>query len=563
MSLVVVLLGLFAFQCLGHARRATPTVDEFAHVPAGILYYETGDLSFYAKNPPLGRWLCAAPALLLRPVSPPPPEGPPTGWRPWIHGARFQRLNRDCFLDLFFLARLPGIAVGCLLGLVVFLAARRLHGRSAALVALALFSLTPSLVAHSSLATVDVLTTLTIFATSLALVGFVREPSLRHATVSGLLLGLALLSKYTALLVLLSIPVLVLALLVLDSSSRNRRRMAWLAVHLGLLLAVALVVLHAGYLFRQPFPRIDDLSPVSAFLRGLSEAGLGRIPLPVPGDFVAGFDRLKLDLEQGEFPAYLLGSWSADGFRSYFLIALAVVLPIPLLLLAAGGVLSLVLDRGRRNEELLVLVPFVVVGVMLCLFSKVNYGVRYVLPLVPFLLLLAARAIRAFSPEDRQQRLVVAVLLLWNCLSTLLVHPHPLAASNELAGGRYRLDRILLDSNLDWGQDLGELARILREEGEPSVNLAYFGHADPALYGISWKEAPRNGEAPEGLLAVSANFVHGYAYVMPSVDGETLLPVPRDAFAYLRNRRPDAVAGRSIYLYRPRVGVLPGADGSR
>jgi hypothetical protein len=200
---------------------------------------------------------------------------------------------------------------------------------------------------------------------------------------------------------------------------------------------------------------------------------------------------------------------------------------------------------------------------MLCLFSKVNYGVRYVLPLVPFLLLLAARAIRAFSPEDRQQRLVVAVLLLWNCLSTLLVHPHPLAASNELAGGRYRLDRILLDSNLDWGQDLGELARILREEGEPSVNLAYFGHADPALYGISWKEAPRNGEAPEGLLAVSANFVHGYAYVMPSVDGETLLPVPRDAFAYLRNRRPDAVAGRSIYLYRPRVGVLPGADGSR
>src|SRR6185295_8529389 len=187
----------------------------------------------------------------------------------------------------------------------------------------------------------------------------------------------------------------------------------------------------------------------------------------------------------------------------------AVKTPLPLILLAAAALFFAFRSRAPRAEWFLWL-P-VAIYTALTIAQRLNIGHRYLLPIYPFLCVAAGRA-AARLVESRRARLAVGALLAWYAAGTLLLHPHYLAYFNETIGGPRHGYRWLVDSNLDWGQDLPGLAAYLREHHEENVKLSYFGIADPAYYGITAERLPgfpppahmTAGVNPGDLLAVSA-----------------------------------------------------------
>jgi hypothetical protein len=270
----------------------------------------------------------------------------------------------------------------------------------------------------------------------------------------------------------------------------------------------------------------------------------GWLPVPVPRDFVLGLDAQQADVEQGEFANYLRGEWSARGWSWYFLWALLVKWTIPLLALVA---LRFLLFPKLDREDAFLLVPAAAYLVVCSLASSLQVGIRYLLPAFPLVFASAGRLAAAPIARGRAVAIGIAALALAHAGSSLLAAPRYLSYFNAIAGGSKNGWRELLDSNLDWGQELFLLRDWLAERGNPPVKLAYFGHVDPAAYGIRF-ELPEGASAPHGgLYAISANYLAGYEYPA-TVDGR-MVPVERDRFSWLRGREPTARVGDTFFVY--------------
>ncbi|HUE17557.1 MAG TPA: hypothetical protein VMR25_25615, partial [Planctomycetaceae bacterium] len=223
--------------------------------------------------------------------------------------------------------------------------------------------------------------------------------------------------------------------------------------------------------------------------------------------------------------------------------------PHPLQLLALVTLLWLVIPGGiarRPSVQLMILLPAVVmIGVAEG--SPMQLGIRYVLPAIPFLILFASQSARWLDYKIFPFRaLTTAVLAAWMLLS-VRYHPHHLAYFNELAGGPLGGREHLLDSNLDWGQDLGGLKEILDKHGWGEIGLAYFGTVPPSALGIAYHIPPSRIPQP-GRFAVSVNFEQGRPHWVRTPRGE-IRPVDINEFGYFRFFEPIARIGYSIDVF--------------
>ncbi|MCI0585508.1 MAG: glycosyltransferase family 39 protein [Planctomycetes bacterium] len=540
----------FVLLCVGNLRRASATVDEANHLHAGYRALTEGDFTWNTEHPPLGKMLAALPLLAASPeVRADPPSVDVRRRDP----AR-ARETFDAFVfrdngspeTLLLLGRLPVVALGLALCLAVGRVAQARHGGAAGLLALLLATLDPNLLAHSGLVTTDVIVALFSFLSVVLFSRALDRRAPRADAAAGLVLGLALASKHTALLLL---PLLaVLALVRSLVSPRGSRMRPFLSLGVG--YAAAFLVLWACHGFETGAPRFEpeklDAVPRAAGLRSLALA-LNESPLPMPSylwglRYNVGFSR------QGGWPAFFLGHDSAaGGFLAYYPVALAVKTPLgTLALLAASFALRgpLRLSLRRDGDLLLAASAFLAAAV----FSRINIGLRHVLPVYPFLWVLASRVAPAALGSGRPTPRLAPLLAIGACVlalgaSTLASFPRFLAYFNEAAGGAEGGRRILLDSNLDWGQGLIELRETLAARGIERVKLHYFGSAPPEAYGISWEPMTREEELgpAEGAFAVS---VMSLANVRAD---------PR-RFAWLEEREPVAKVGHTIWLWDLRGG---------
>ena len=141
----------------------------------------------------------------------------------------------------------------------------------------------------------------------------------------------------------------------------------------------------------------------------------------------------------------------------------------------------------------------------------------------------------------------------------MAAYPHYLSYFNELAGGAENGHRVLLDSNLDWGQDLKGLKRWMDANGVERIKLLYFGYVDPEYYGIAavypsgnrWLKydppATRRPDEPR-YVAISANTLFGSRLFLDPDDSQRSRS--EDLVRDLRSKRPVAIIGHSIYVYR-------------
>jgi len=564
------LLGLLLYVGLAVAslRLCAATYDEGAHLPAGYSYLVTGDHRLNPEHPPLVKLIAAAPLLMLGDVVFRTNDEAWAAGRQWELGKRFLYRWNDADRLLFW-ARLPMVALGACVCAAVFLWTRARFGSAAAFLALLLAALSPDLLAHGRLVTTDVAMALFYFLGVVSFDAVLRRATWGRLGLAGLAAAAAFASKFSAPVLA---PVLV-ALAVVAVFSREPMTVAfgpspdilargWPRARIAAasLLAIGIVAwlgIWTAYGFTRPLSA--DASVRAELLAGtLRDDGGTRVARTalaaerwglLPEAYVRGF---LFTYRHGEGrPTFLLGRLSEQGFPHFFLVTFLLKTPLALILLLFLS--AAVAWRGPLSRDALVLVLPVAGYLLLTQARGLNIGHRHLLPIYPFLFVAAGRlAARAWTvPLGRRPlQAVVLALAAWYAVGTLRVHPHYLAYFNEIAGGPAGGYHCLVDSSLDWGQDLKGLPAFLASRGVSRVKLSYFGSADPSYYGLDAEMlpgtmSPRPSRVtreirPGDVLAVSAT----------NLQGVYLEPEDRRLMERIRALTPLGDVGHSILVFR-------------
>lgn len=556
------------------------TLDEAGHIPAGLHHWQTDTYGPYRVNPPLPRMLAALPLLMAAPAGTGTLTFDTLERRVEFSLARsFAEANRERYFDLVCLARLAGIGWSLLGAWVIYRWADELYGRMGGLLATALWCFGPNVLAHAALDTPDIPGTVAGVAATYVFWGYLRQPSWRGAILCGLLLGVAELTKFTMLALYAIWPCLfVIHRFGRSVSDEPNLRLRTQVGHGLVMVLLSLLVINCGYGFTGTGQRLGDLPFVSAAFRGqptaqswATELGnrfdghwLGRIPLPVPADYLRGLDVQQRDFERiGALRgSYLSGEWRDRGWWYYYLYGLAVKVPLGTwgLVLLAFSVSWRLHKELRWTDELFLWLPALGFLALISSQTGFNHHLRYVFPLFPFVCVSTGKAAMLLRGPRWGCRLAVPLLLGWTLVSGLRVYPHLLSYFNEAAGGPENGHAHLIDSNIDWGQDLLELRRWLDQHPEARpLGVVCWKPIDPGLIGIEGTSVPTGSpdfeeDTPSARLAAGPHPGY-YAISVNALRGDTPAKpgVPRGSLAhgyeYFREFQPIARAGYSIYIY--------------
>jgi hypothetical protein len=522
---VVVLLGQLAVALVTTAVAQTPTIDEPVYLGTAVVYQQQHSLRYNSEHPPLGKLVIGAGLGFADPRLDPTVNDSQTAL-----GRRLLYESGNDPRRLLLFARLPVIVLTLLFGLVVFGFARDLAGPVGGLVALALYAFSPNLVAHGSLATLDVPAAGFVL-TSLWLLWRARRRPLPYLPLAGAALGAAVATKMSTLAV---VPVMMLLAgwSVWYARRDDRRVAARLALGATAGLGVAVVavgVVWASYLAVDPqlFWITPEYVPAVDGLRGLV---VDRLPFPQP--YRDGM-RIQFGLEDATWTGYLFGQTYQGSLWYYLPAALLVKTPLGALALwLAGAAAMLAVPRLRPAAPYLLLPAAVLLAVAMA--GSRDLGVRYAI-FVPMLLAVVAAAVT--TVRWRWAPVATAALLLLVAVSSLRTFPYYLPYANEAFGGPSQTYRHLHDSNVDWGQDLGRLADRLRDRYPGQrVWLVYKGSGVPSYYGI---------EAPDPR-AVPPELVHGLLVVSNSAAARATGRLA----ALIDSSEPIDQVGHSITIYR-------------
>ncbi len=577
----VLLLCLLFAQTAGSAVRTSLTTDEGLHITSGYSILRTGDFRLIEEHPPLIKLLAALPLLPVRDL--PDPRTLP-GWEPEAGVSDTVQLVRVMkhwlqpyrpFDRVVYAARVPIMLLSLLLGAVVFRWASNLAGPWAGLMALGFYAFDPNIVAHSSVAALDLGAAALITFASYTFWRALRRPTRLNVILAGLSLGLAQATKISALMLLPLFVVLagVHALTLKDSTWQSHRQIRGPTLaRIGVLLIVMFILAGAtvwavyGFEVRTP--------------PGWS------IPVPAASHLIP-LERVRADLSAGR-TTFLMGQYSERGWWYYFPVAFAIKTPLPTLILLFAAIIVFArrlartpggprrCARASRPKQLadwdaLALVAFPLLYFASALVQPFNIGYRHLLPILPFLFVFMGVQIAGRKMQDARckmqaassktmsllSRLVVLALFAWCAIGTVQLFPDYLAYFNELVGGPDGGYRYLVDSNLDWGQAWKELAAYMDAHGIARVKLAQFSSNDPATYGIDYEPiAPMAGAPP--VLPARFNPAPGvYALSASSLQGVPLADV--NTYDYFRHQTPTARIGHAMFVYDVRPDdLLPG-----
>lgn len=448
MKRFIVFIFLLAFLALNFlsATKESLTYDEPVHLKAGVEEWQTRIFSLDTNNPPLIRELAALPVVL------------------GVNPGRQYLIPR---MVITFLA--------AILGLAIFKYAQKIFDWLAGLVALFLFTFEPDFLAHSHYVTLDVGTALFFFLGFIFGEKFAEKQTLGGAFLFGVLSGLAFASKITI------IPVYFLTFVLIFWRKRKSFSSGfWKKI--VFLSFVCLLTIWATYFFTfSPIvaEREDPTRLSEKIIRFAQEKSLPILkeivfwlklrPLPL-GYFLA---TIKNGLVFNLFPSRI-----GIGQNEKFLpLVLFLKIPLPLWILFLLGLIGLIGQIGKN-----LLFPFVLM-VLLFSFSSAPARIRYLLPVFPFLIIIAAGGAKMLWEKKRGKGILLG-LLIWYFLSSIFSFPHFISYANELAGFGKEKAFLFSDSNYDWGQSLPDLAKYVREKGVSQLKLSYFGTDNPENYGL-------------------------------------------------------------------------------
>jgi hypothetical protein len=406
---------------------------------------------------------------------------------------------------------------------------------------------------------------------------WIKKPDYTRTVYAGILLGIAELTKFT---LLIFYPLFILLWLLYHLPEYKQINWFNQIKQLLVMFSVSLLIINMGYIFENTckplgsfrfqttlFSGVDTLKEVpSGGGNRFKDSLLGYIPVPLPANFVQGIDTQRLDFERG-VASYLRGEWSDHGWWYYYLYALLIKTPLGtlgLLLLAIYATFFIKQCNTSWRDEMIILLP----GIVLLVFvsSQTGFSVhsRYVIPALPFFFIWIGKVGKAISRKRPIFSTLAITLLLWSIGSSLWVYPHSISYFNELAAilptskdteypkpipssksitnsisdildaGPLNGARHLLDSNIDWGQDLFYLERWCRNNPEvKNIKTALWGSYPLEATSIPSVDRPPANDPQPGWYALSVNYLYDRS----------------EQYRYFLNFEPVARVGYSIYIY--------------
>ncbi len=553
---VVCLLLLLLGELVLSDQRNSATWDEAHHLFSGYESWKQADFGLNPEVPPLVKLLAAAPLLPMH-LQVPKLQGRPFQTECFLDGKAFVFKNDAS--RLLFRARMAVSILTLLLALLVFLATQEIFNTKAALFALALFVFDPNLLAHGALVTTDAGEACLIFAAIYALYRNAKNPSAGRLLVASMAVGLAILSKFTGIL-LIPMFVLLAAREVAVSAPQLRKQSAlrWLR-SLAVAGVVVYAMLWAAYGFRYA-ARPNGLSlnpPLAEYLQQVPSqvdahllTDMARVHF-LPESFLYGLANTKITAEID--PSYFFGKVYPHGIWLYFPAAFLIKSTVPLLLLCVLGFAAIATRKLNHQRELWFLLLPPAFYFLVAMSNHMDIGVRHLLPIYPFLYTLGAGASWAFLRTNRRWAYALAALLLWQVVTSVRVFPAYMAYANELWGGPTKTHLYLSDANVDWGQQLLAVREYLQKHNIQQCWFAYFpaGAIDPADYGIPCKLLPTadtiwwlnevhdTPSAINGPVLISDSDLAGIEFG----DG------PLNPYDSFKKVKPSAVIQYGVYVY--------------
>ena len=616
--LAILLAALHAALAITAAMEKSPTFDEPTHLTAGYSYWLKND---YRLDPENGIWparWASLPFLLSRPSF---PEN--AAWKQGDVGRLSERFlygsgnNPD---QLVLLGRSMMAVVGAGLCLLIFFCSNRLFGAVGGLLSELLAVFDPNLLAHSPLITADITAAFFFTAATWSYFQLLQRANKRWFVIAALSWSGLFLAKMSAPAFLLVAVILVTVWVFsrepmtirvnrFDRQIATRWRKLVLIIGLtGALVAIVVAAIWTSYAFRfSPFAQNEPARQVwnARWEACLSDhtnmVAFARDQHLLPEAYLYGF---AFTNKSAMFrPAFLDGEWSNTGFTSFFPRAFLYKTPIPLLLLLiTAGIAACLRWRdtwknggssaiARDLRRLSPIWALILVYASFSLTSHLNIGHRHLLPIYPAIFIACGACTYFFRTKSGKTVAIFAgAMMCWQIIESSLVGPDYLTYFNQVAGGPKNGYKHLVDSSLDWGQDLPNLRSWLDHHLDTSATtrlyLAYFGTALPGWYGIQATPLPLDSSVQKlsplepGTYCISAtilqqvySFYHGrwtgqyesayrlaltravHRFDLPAndsvINGESLQRLRFARLcAYLRQREPIANLGNSILVFQ-------------
>lgn len=584
-----------------------PGWDEVGHLSAGISHWKTGKFDLYRVNPPLIRLVATLPVSLASiDLTWVWNSGDPISRPEWRLGQELWSLyGMDAYQFLTW-SRWISLAWTFLAIVVLYRWGRELYGEWGGVLAVFLWCISPLVLSNAQMITPD---------TGASACGLLAGYSFWHwlgntrhtwseSSLLGLVLGLAQLTKFTWLILFGLWPLLALLYRQPRSEAVPTPGIHSLRHLFLIVFPVAVLVINLGYGFENTFKPLGEFRFASQLFTGATgssrqpqdvsdnrfeRTALGVVPVPIPENFLRGVDRQKYDFEQG-FSSYMRGRWKPRGWWYYYLYCLAVKAPVGMLVLFGMTVAISVYRATRGNTEVntedsdatlrenescvattaksrkatsgaefvfldqvILLSPAVVIFLLVSSQTGFSHHFRYVMPAAPFVFIwmgkLASPTI--WTMAGRIYRFPVIGFACWAATSSLWIFPHSHAYFNEFAGGPRSGHFHLLDSNIDWGQDILLLADWI--DRHPDIQLKGVAYSLDHLIDRESLGIPR-GRPPtrEQLLRDDADSTFGWyaVFVRP-------LREKRGDYAYFLRLEPEEVLGHTVYLYHLEQSDIP------
>lgn len=552
-TLLIVLFIQLAFL----ADRNSITWDEDDHIYAGYMSLKHADFGLNPEHPPLVKMLAAIPLLPMQ-LKMPALQSRYFKTEAFLGGKDF--VFKNDFNQVIWRARVSASLLTVLLVLLIFLAAQEMFGTGAAFIALGLMVFDPNLLAHGAVVGTDMGLSCFMFASVYAFYRYVKVPSLWRLIVVGIATGLGLAAKHTAILIFPMLVMLAITEVIRGggteiSRAKQVKRYAMALVVIGL---IGVAILWAFYGFRyQARPEALQLNPPMAdYLQQLSRPYEARLLGAVahwhllPESYIYGLADVRIMSDF--YTSYIFGKTYPHGVWFYFPAAFLIKSTLTFLLLLLLAKWAILTQRFTAWREILFLTIPPVFHLLVAIWSRMNIGLRHILPMYMFLVVLVAGVAWKLIQQNRRWIYAVVPLIVFQAISGARTYPAYMAYANELWGGPTQTYKYLTDSNADWGQQLKSVKRYVDQRGIKDCWFIYFaqGVVDFRDYGIPCKPLPTldaawvgaNYDAPPaigGPVLISAGDLSGFEFGGPALN-------PYEQF---RQIQPAAVIDYAVFVF--------------
>lgn len=602
--LAATLLGLMFVLAISSMWNDSAIMDESPHIVSGYSYLKYKDMRLNPEHPPLIKDLAGLPLQFMGLNFP----EDKSSWQnnindQWTLGTQFLYESGNNPDKIIFWGRMGPILIMLLLGFYILKWTREEFGDKTALMALTLYVFSPTILAHGRFITTDVGAATGIFISTYYFIKYLRDKTRKKFIISAVALGLALVAKFSTFLLIPFFGLLALIYGYIQSDISFKKKVSGAIKHgflsVGIIISAFILIVWPVYQFHTwnypPERQKSDtaFNLVSSDNRLLADLVIWASDKPILrplAQYGHGF-LMVVQRATGGNTTYFMGEVSAAGWKSYFPTVYLLKEPIAkhiLIVIALYGFIKLLIANApRRHREPSTLVAlshwaknnfhevamlgFVALYWLTTLRSNLNIGIRHIIPTFPFVYILISAEINKWAMMKNNiinfsdfpiksiataaksylkifsRYALITVLLLWYALATVFTFPYFLAYFNEIAGGPKNGYKYVVDSNLDWGQDLKRLAQYAEKNKINKIAVDYFGGGSPSYY-LGDKFIPwRSSNGPyHGYFAISATFLQN-AQGNPA-PGFAIKP--EDTYSWLKDKKPITTIGYSIFVYK-------------